>query len=121
MKLLENTYRDVNIALANELALRLTNFGVNAWEAISLANFHPRVNLHQPGPGVGGHCIAIDPWFLVNEDTPLIKEARRINDTMPEMVRRMVEKIVEQKKEAIIVLFGVAYKGNVDDGRESPT
>ncbi len=121
VKLLENTYRDVNIALANELSIRLKQFGVNAWEAIRLANFHPRVQLHSPGPGVGGHCIAIDPWFLVNKDTPLIREARRINDTMPRMVSGMVEELVDQNKESIIVLLGVAYKGNVDDDRESPT
>ena len=121
VKLLENTYRDVNIALANELSERLTQFNVNAWEAIQLANFHPRVNLHKPGPGVGGHCIAIDPWFLVNEDTPLIHLARKINDNMPKKVVSLVEQVVGNKTDASIVLLGVAYKGNVDDDRESPT
>jgi len=121
VKLLENTYRDVNIALANELAQRLVQFNVNAWEAIRLANFHPRVNLHKPGPGVGGHCIAIDPWFLVSEDTPLIHLARNINDTMPKKVVSLVEQVVGKKTNASIVLLGVAYKGNVDDDRESPT
>ncbi len=120
VKLLENTYRDVNIALANELSIRLSQLGVNTWEAIRLANFHPRVNLHQPGPGVGGHCIAIDPWFLVNDQTPLIHEARRINDHMPEMIGSMVEQFLENISDATIILLGVAYKGNVDDDRESP-
>ncbi len=121
VKLLENTYRDVNIALANELSQRLVQFNVNAWEAINLANFHPRVNLHKPGPGVGGHCIAIDPWFLVNQDTPLIHLARKINDSMPKKVVSLVEQVVGNKTDASIVLLGVAYKGNVDDDRESPS
>jgi UDP-N-acetyl-D-mannosaminuronic acid dehydrogenase len=121
VKLLENTYRDVNIALANELSQRLVQFDVNAWEAIKLANFHPRVNLHKPGPGVGGHCIAIDPWFLVNEDTPLIHLARKINDSMPKKVCSLVEQVVGNKTDASIVLLGVSYKGNVDDDRESPS
>ena len=120
VKLLENTYRDVNIALANELANCLSELGVDAWEAIKLANYHPRVHLHQPGPGVGGHCIAVDPWFLVTDHTPLIKEARRINDEMPMIVGKMVEDVIQDVSDATIVLLGVAYKGNVDDDRESP-
>ena len=121
VKLLENTYRDVNIALANELAQRLVQCNVNAWEAIRLANFHPRVNLHHPGPGVGGHCIAVDPWFLANEDTLLIRLARKINDDMPKRICSLVEQSVKGKTDASIVLLGAAYKGNVDDDRESPT
>lgn len=121
VKLLENTYRDVNIALANELAIRLSKLGVNIWEAIRLANFHPRVHLHKPGPGVGGHCIAVDPWFLVSNDTSLIRQARLINDGMPSIVVGMIEEMLRDVKHAIIVLLGVAYKGNVDDDRESPT
>lgn len=121
VKLIENTYRDVNIALANELALRLQKAGVNVWEAIRLANFHPRVHLHHPGPGVGGHCIAIDPWFLVDEDTPLIRQARLINDKMPAEVVARIEEMLHQTTPGIVVLLGVAYKGNVDDDRESPT
>ena len=121
VKLIENTYRDVNIALANELALRLSKLGVNIWEAIHLANFHPRVHLHQPGPGVGGHCIAVDPWFLVSDDTPLIRQARLINDGMPSIVVGMIEEMLRDTKHATVVLLGVAYKGNVDDDRESPT
>lgn len=121
VKLIENTYRDVNIAFANELAKRLSKMNVNVWDAIRLANFHPRVNLHQPGPGVGGHCIAIDPWFLVSADTPLIHLARCINDRMPSFVVGMIEKMLDGDQDAPIVLFGVAYKGNVDDDRESPS
>lgn len=121
VKLIENTYRDVNIALANELALRLSKLGVNVWEAIRLANFHPRVHLHKPGPGVGGHCIAVDPWFLVSDDTPLICQARLINDGMPSIVVGMIEEMLRDAKHATVVLLGVAYKGNVDDDRESPT
>lgn len=120
VKLLENTYRDVNIALANELANCLSELGVDAWEAIKLANYHPRVHLHQPGPGVGGHCIAVDPWFLVTDHTPLIKEARRINDEMPMIVGKMVEDVIQDVSDATVVLLGVAYKGDVDDDRESP-
>ncbi|MBN1281153.1 MAG: nucleotide sugar dehydrogenase [Candidatus Thermoplasmatota archaeon] len=120
VKLLENTYRDVNIALANELAIRLSQAGVNVWEAIRLANFHPRVHLHQPGPGVGGHCIAVDPWFLVSEKTPLIRQARLINDGMPSVVVGRIEEIFHDVHQPTIVLLGVAYKGNVDDDRESP-
>jgi len=121
VKLMENTYRDVNIALANELALRLSRQGVNVWEAIDLANFHPRVHLHKPGPGVGGHCIAVDPWFLVNDDTPLIRQARMINDGMPSVVVGLIEEMLRHVKHPTVVLLGAAYKGNVDDDRESPT
>jgi UDP-N-acetyl-D-mannosaminuronic acid dehydrogenase len=121
VKLIENTYRDVNIALANELARRLSSQHVNVWEAIRLANHHPRVHLHNPGPGVGGHCIAIDPWFLVNPYTSLITQARKINDSMPFFVVEMVEHLLGQCFGSTIVLLGVSYKGNVDDDRESPT
>lgn len=121
VKLLENIYRDVNIALANELAIRLPKFGVNTWEAIRLANFHPRVHLHQPGPGVGGHCIPIDPWFLINKNTNLIRKARQINYTMPIIVSEMVEQITKEETNPRVVLLGIAYKGNVDDDRESPS
>lgn len=121
VKLIENTYRDVNIALANELTLRLSKAGVNVWEAIRLANFHPRVHLHNPGPGVGGHCIAIDPWFLVSNDTLLIRQARLINDGMPTIMVSMITEMLHAVKHATVVLLGVAYKGNVDDDRESPT
>ncbi|MBI0577952.1 nucleotide sugar dehydrogenase [Neobacillus cucumis] len=120
-KLMENTYRDVNIALANELAKISDKLGINALEVISLANRHPRVNLHQPGPGVGGHCLAVDPYFIIEkapDESPLIINARRINNSMPEFVVEHVGKIVD--KGAKIAVFGLTYKGNIDDVRESP-
>ena len=120
VKLLENTYRDVNIALSNEIAQRLSSIGVNVFEAIRLANFHPRVQLHKPGPGVGGHCIAIDPWFLASSETELIKKAREINENIPKLVSSKVEQILNEKTSGTVVLLGAAYKGNVDDDRESP-
>ena len=120
VKLIENTYRDVNIAFANELAKQLSTQEVNAWEAIRLANFHPRVNIHQPGPGVGGHCIPIDPWFLSSDDTYLMKQSRKINDSMPSYVVGLAESLLHEKKNPIVVLLGVSYKRDVDDSRESP-
>ncbi|MEW9109053.1 MAG: nucleotide sugar dehydrogenase [Cytobacillus gottheilii] len=120
-KLMENTYRDVNIALANELAKISDKLGINALEVIQLANRHPRVNLHQPGPGVGGHCLAVDPYFIIEkapEESPLIINARRINNSMPEFVIEHVNKIVDSN--AKIAVFGLTYKGNIDDVRESP-
>ncbi len=124
-KIMENTYRDVNIALANELGRLCEKLGISAWEVIELANKHPRVDLHKPGPGVGGHCISIDPWFLVDkfpEDAKIIHLARRTNDAQPrhvvESVMKAIEKIGETKPR--VALFGVSYKGNVDDTRESP-
>jgi len=123
-KLMENTYRDVNIALAAELAMICEKLGVNAWEVIRYANKHPRVNLHYPGPGVGGHCIAVDPWFIVQqlpETARMIRLARRINDAMPQFV---VEKIKTLLKDIDgikrICVLGVTYKPDVDDMRESP-
>ena len=120
-KLMENTYRDVNIALANELAKISEKLGINALEVIQLANKHPRVNLHQPGPGVGGHCLAVDPYFIIEkapEEAILINNARKINNSMPEFVVQQVEKMVE--KNGKIAVFGLTYKGNIDDVRESP-
>lgn len=123
-KLMENTYRDVNIALANEFALLGEELNFNVWEAIELANHHPRVHLHQPGPGVGGHCIAIDPWYFVGESqqTALIKQAREINDAMPQHVSELVKKTAQKLQIAkpIVGLLGYAYKKNVDDARETP-
>lgn len=128
-KLMENTFRDVNIALANELAILCETFGINAWEVIWLSNKHPRVNIHQPGPGVGGHCIAVDPWFIVEkapDKAMMIKQGRLINDSMPMHVFRRAKSILEnigepqgssKKKTAIL---GISYKPNVDDTRESP-
>ncbi|NPV90438.1 MAG: nucleotide sugar dehydrogenase [Firmicutes bacterium] len=123
-KMMENTYRDVNIALANELAIICERAGINAWEVIELCNKHPRVNLHQPGPGVGGHCIAIDPWFIVEKfpkESKIIKMARDTNDSMPHYV---YEKIEETLKDVsgmkTVTVLGITYKPDVDDLRESP-
>lgn len=120
-KLMENTYRDVNIALANELTKISEGLDIDALEVISLANEHPRVNIHQPGPGVGGHCLAVDPYFIIekaNEKARLISEARSINNSMPQFVINQVKKVTD--KSSKIAVCGLAYKGNVDDVRESP-
>lgn len=121
-KVMENTFRDVNIALANELAKISEELGVNAFEVIRLANHHPRVNILSPGPGVGGHCIALDPWFLVekSENAKLIKQARLINDSMPQFVFDKIKNILGGFNGQTISLFGVTYKPNIDDIRESP-
>ena len=121
-KLIENTYRDVNIALANELAQIAETAGIDVWEAIALANKHPRVNIHNPGPGVGGHCIAVDPWFLTENSSKwgIIQLAREINDAMPNHVLQLVRSLLAGIQDPVITLFGVAYKGNVDDTRETP-
>jgi UDP-N-acetyl-D-mannosaminuronic acid dehydrogenase len=123
VKLVENTFRDVNIALANELAQLAAENDVDVFEIISLANRHSRVKVHQPGPGVGGHCIPIDPWFIV-EKSPhtgtLIRYARELNDSVPGRIVKTVEEIVGSDNGAKISIWGVAYKGNVDDCRETP-
>jgi len=120
-KLMENTYRDVNIALANELAKICDKLGVNVWDVVKYANKHPRVNLHQPGPGVGGHCLAVDPWFIV-EATPelarIIELSRKTNDGMPAYVAQKVAGLVPDR--AKVVVLGCTYKPDVDDMRESP-
>ena len=123
VKLMENTYRDISIALANEFAQIAEESGINVWEAIELANKHPRVNILKPGPGVGGHCIAIDPWFLTENTTKcrIISLAREINDSMPNYVLQIVRELLEDVRDPIISVFGVAYKGEVDDTRETPT
>ncbi len=121
VKLVENTFRDVNIALANELAMIATERDVDIFEIIALANRHARVNVHQPGPGVGGHCIPIDPWFMIErsgEADGLIKRSREINDSMPARIAGLVREIVGPG--AKISIWGVTYKGNVDDTRETP-
>lgn len=122
VKLMENTYRDVNIALASEFAQMADEIGVDVWEAIELANKHPRVNILKPGPGVGGHCIAIDPWFLTMNSTKsrLISLAREINDSMPNYVLQIVRGLIKDVKQPTITVLGVAYKGDVDDTRETP-
>ena len=126
-KVVENTYRDVNIAYANELAKICRQDELNVYEIIKLANMHPRVNILQPGPGVGGHCISVDPWFLVG-DYPglslLIHEARKVNDSMPGFVLRRVLDILEKHGMAgsgRVGFYGLSYKEDVDDLRESPT
>ncbi|MCB4755586.1 MAG: nucleotide sugar dehydrogenase [Elusimicrobia bacterium] len=124
VKLLENTYRDVNIALSNEVAQICEKLGINVWEVIQLANRHPRVHVHKPGPGVGGHCISVDPWFIVEKypkEAHLIRTARHINDSMPAHVVDIIERLLEGKKKAKIAVLGLSYKGNVDDLRESPS
>lgn len=120
-KVMENTYRDVNIALANEFALISEHIGVNVWEAIRLANRHPRVNVLRPGPGVGGHCIAVDPWFLAEaapERARLIRTARDVNDAMPRHVLERIQQIVPSR--GSVALLGITFKADVDDVRESP-
>lgn len=122
-KLMENTYRDVNIALANELVKISTDLEINALEVIKMANYHPRVNIHSPGPGVGGHCLAIDPYFIIEkspQNAVLISNARHINNSMPRFVVESVEKLVRGKEGKIGVL-GLTYKGDIDDIRESPS
>jgi UDP-N-acetyl-D-mannosaminuronic acid dehydrogenase len=124
VKLMENTYRDVNIAIANEFSRLAARLGVDVWEAIQYANRHPRVNILKPGPGVGGHCIGVDPWFLVEaarDITPLIYTARKVNDGQPHFVVELVEYVLggvlAGKK---VAALGLSYKANVDDLRESP-
>jgi UDP-N-acetyl-D-mannosaminuronic acid dehydrogenase len=130
VKLMENTYRDVNIAIANEFSRLADHFGVDVWEAISVANRHPRVKILSPGPGVGGHCISVDPWFFVEtapELSPLIYTARSVNDAQPKYVVELVKRALcgpEIPKDALkgkkIAALGLAYKPDVDDLRESP-
>lgn len=123
VKLMENTTRDLNIAIANEFARLADRFGVDVWEAISLANRHPRINILSPGPGVGGHCISVDPWFLVEaapESTSLIHQARQVNDAQPGFVVEIVERTLGALEGKKIAALGLAYKPNVDDLRESP-
>jgi UDP-N-acetyl-D-mannosaminuronic acid dehydrogenase len=123
VKLMENTTRDVNIAIANEFARLAEKFGVDVWEAIRLANLHPRINLLSPGPGVGGHCISVDPWFFVEtapELSSLIYQARQVNDGQPHFVVAKVKQALGSLKGKKIAALGLAYKPDVDDLRESP-
>lgn len=122
-KLTENAFRDVNIAFANELSLVAETMGVDVWEVIRLANRHPRVNILQPGPGVGGHCIAVDPWFLVAADpanTPLIRTAREVNDGKTDHVVASAAAMIEANPGVPVACLGLAFKANIDDFRESP-
>lgn len=122
VKLMENSYRDINIALANEFAQIAEECKINIWETIALANKHPRVNILKPGPGVGGHCISIDPWFLTESTTKcrMVSLAREINDSMPNYVLKIVRELLENVREPTITVLGIAYKGDVDDTRETP-
>ncbi len=123
VKLMENTYRDVNIAIANEFSRLADKFGVDVWEAISIASLHPRVKILSPGPGVGGHCISVDPWFFVEaapEITPLIYNSRQVNDSQPHYVVELVKRALGDLKNKRIAALGLAYKPDVDDLRESP-
>lgn len=131
-KLTENSFRDVNIAFANELSIICDKLGINVWELIQLANRHPRVNILQPGPGVGGHCIAVDPWFIVSatpREARLIRAAREVNDGKPTWVLDKVKQAVadylqenpcKSEKDVTIACYGVAFKPDIDDLRESP-
>jgi len=123
VKLMENTYRDINIAAANEFARLADRFHVNIWEAINLANHHPRVRILDPGPGVGGHCISVDPWFFVEaapDLTNLIHTARMVNDTQPKYVLDFLERKIGEVSGKKVTALGLAYKPDVDDLRESP-
>jgi len=122
-KLTENSFRDVNIAFANELSLICADLNVDVWELIELANKHPRVNILQPGPGVGGHCIAVDPWFIVSTvptRSTLIRTAREVNDAKPQWVLEQVHGRLQEHPGAVVAALGLAFKPDIDDLRESP-
>ncbi len=123
VKLMENTYRDVNIAIANEFARLAERFGVDAWEAIKIASLHPRVKILNPGPGVGGHCISVDPWFFVEaapDLSTLIYAARQVNDSQPQFALELIRKAIGDLHGKKIAALGLAFKPDVDDLRESP-
>lgn len=122
-KLTENSFRDVNIAFANELSMICDELKINVWELIALANRHPRVNILSPGPGVGGHCIAVDPWFIVDsapETARMIRTAREINDSKPSYVIDKVKAAADEFKRPVVACLGLAFKPDIDDLRESP-
>lgn len=122
-KLTENAFRDVNIAFANELSLIADRLDIDVWELIELANYHPRVNILQPGPGVGGHCIAVDPWFIVSaapDSARLISTAREVNDSKPEKVIEKVLTAACRFEAPKVAALGIAFKADIDDLRESP-
>lgn len=124
VKLIENSYRDVNIAFANELSLICSRLGIDVWAAIELANRHPRVSILQPGAGVGGHCIAVDPWFIVSsapQESRLIRAAREINDHKPHWLAAQIVQHADRFKSPVVGCFGIAYKPDVEDVRESPS
>ena len=125
-KLIENSYRDVNIAFANEVSIICEKNNIDVWKLIKLANHHPRVNVLQPGCGVGGHCIAVDPWFIISqnfEQSKLIKAAREVNNYKPKWAINKIIKLIDtskNKKNSKVVCFGATFKPNIDDVRESP-
>jgi len=122
-KLTENSFRDVNIAFANELSIICDTLQINVWELIKLSNRHPRVNILNPGPGVGGHCIAVDPWFIVSSDpenAKIIRTAREVNDGKPGHVIESVKKAADRFKAPVIACLGLSFKADIDDLRESP-
>lgn len=122
-KLTENSFRDVNIAFANELSIICDKLKINVWELIALANRHPRVNILSPGPGVGGHCIAVDPWFIVDsapDEARIIRAAREINDHKPDYVVSKIKEAADQFKRPVVACLGLAFKADIDDLRESP-
>lgn len=121
VKLMENTYRDINVAIANEFSRLSDRFGIDIWEAIALANHHPRVKILRPGPGVGGHCISVDPWFLVEaapDLSPLIRTARQVNDSQPKFAVDLIRRALPAGKR--LAALGLSFKPDVDDLRESP-
>jgi UDP-N-acetyl-D-mannosaminuronic acid dehydrogenase len=123
VKLVENSFRDVNIAFANELSMIADTIGVDVWDVIRLANRHPRVNILQPGPGVGGHCIAVDPWFLVAgapETARLVRTAREVNDNKAHYTESKVRALLDAAPDGKVALLGLAFKPDIDDFRESP-
>lgn len=123
VKLMENSFRDLNIAYANTISNICTQFGIDSARAIALANMHPRVNILRSGPGVGGHCIPIDPWFLIESaprQTALLRTARAVNDGRPKVIAARVRKLLGRTKKPKVAVLGVAYKGNVDDVRLAP-
>lgn len=122
-KLVENSFRDVNIAFANELSVLCDKLGIDVWELIGLANRHPRVNILRPGPGVGGHCIAVDPWFIVSalpQESRLIQAARQVNDFQPDRVVERTLKSLAGAERPVVACLGLAFKADIDDLRESP-
>lgn len=123
VKLAENTYRDVNMAFSNELSLICSDYHINVWDVIRFANMHPRVNILNPGPGVGGHCIPIDPWFILQNlerENTLIEKCRKINKEMPVIISKKIIKLIKNKSNPKATLFGASYKENIGDTRESP-
>jgi len=123
VKIAENTYRDVNIAFANELSEICNDYNINIWDVIKYANMHPRVNILNPGPGVGGHCISIDPWFIlenIKKKNTLIEKCRNINNSRPHVIAERILNIIDGIRNPKVTIFGVAYKENVGDTRESP-